>query len=408
VSPRSRRPRRRLSALVVNYNTGAFAEVAVASLRACWIDEGRHTDDLEIVVVDNASPIDQSASLERIEASGVRVIRSAENLGYSGGINLALSHTRGGPKDVVALLNPDLYFLPGSVENLVDYVAENADVGAADPRTYFDPGRVLHLPRNLLPTLREHVLTNFSMKSRAVLRAYTRRRARLAAEWWTATEPIDTDMLSGCCVFLRREVIDRLGGVLMDERFPLYFEDTDLFRRLRALDLRVVHQVRAEVLHHWSRSSGIGAAFEGEPRRRQRIAEREYFRKYYGPLGERFAAWLTRKGHEWGASAVSLHQCEDLGLVVDPPRISWRGERDFVIEVGLLDNWILSAGVVGRGDGWRCPPDAWDWWFEGAYFLRALDREDGSLLGAWSLVKATPGRTHPLPAPMPLREEVVR
>ncbi|MBI1382795.1 MAG: glycosyltransferase [Planctomycetaceae bacterium] len=156
MSPGPTRPRRRLSAMVVNYNTGAFAEVAIASLRVEWRREGRHMDDLEIVLVDNNSPQDQSEFLERIEASGVTVLRSKDNLGYAGGMNLAFEHTCGEPTDIVALLNPDLYFLPGSIAALMDYVAENPDVGAADPRTYFDPGKRLQLPRNLLPTLFEH------------------------------------------------------------------------------------------------------------------------------------------------------------------------------------------------------------------------------------------------------------
>ena len=385
--------------MVVNYNTGAFAEVAIASLRVEWRREGRHMDDLEIVLVDNNSPIDQEEFLARIEATGVTVLRSPENLGYAGGMNLAFAETSGEGSDIVALLNPDLYFLPGSIAALMDYVADNPDVGAADPRTFFDPGKRLQLPRNLLPTLYEHAFANLSLRFPPVLRAYSRRRQRLAAQWWTSAEPIDADMLSGCCVFLRREVITRLG-FLMDDRFPLYFEDTDLFRRIARLGLRVVHQVRAEVLHHWSRSSGIGAAFEGEPRRRQLLAETAYFKKYYGALGARVAGWITKKGMEWGARGGSrLHECRELGPVADPPRLEFGRHCAYVMEVGLAPSWLLSAGMVGEGSEWTCPMDTWEWWFEGRYFLRVIDLETREVLGAWSFLKCVHGRNDPLPNP---------
>ena len=59
-------------------------------------------------------------------------------------------------------------------------------------------------------------------------------------QWWSAKEPIETEMLSGCCLFMRRAVVEELGYV-MDPRYPLYFEDTDLFRTLRKMGYKVVH-----------------------------------------------------------------------------------------------------------------------------------------------------------------------
>src|SRR6185503_5362113 len=128
-----------LAALIVNYNTGSYAECCIESLLHEWRREGRARDKLSIVLVDNASPVPQEEYLKRIEALGVEVIRADDNLGYARGMNLAYAHTQGAAGDVVAILNPDLHFLPGTVGTLLDYVLDNPRVGVVDPATSVDP-----------------------------------------------------------------------------------------------------------------------------------------------------------------------------------------------------------------------------------------------------------------------------
>src|SRR6185436_8216784 len=63
-----------LAALIVNYNTGSYAECCVESLLVEWARDGRAREKLQIVLVDNASPEPQQQYLARIEALGVKVI----------------------------------------------------------------------------------------------------------------------------------------------------------------------------------------------------------------------------------------------------------------------------------------------------------------------------------------------
>ncbi|MCZ6597173.1 MAG: glycosyltransferase [Planctomycetota bacterium] len=388
---------RKLSALVVNYETGAFAERCVESLLREWSREGRDADRLEIVVVDNASPTDQGPHLERIGSLGATVVRSPENLGYAGGMNLALSRTDGGPLDVVAVLNPDLHFLPGSVRVLMDYLAEHPECGVVAPRATIDPGGVIHLPKNALATLAEELRAFGARISPLLCRAYSRRRLRAAIPWWTASEPLVTDMLSGCCLFLRRDVIAELPA-LMDERFPLYYEDTDLFRTLHRLGHTVVQHTGASILHHWSRSSGIGESFAGEPQRRYAESRRAYYRKHYGPLGLSVVQALDWLSERWPKRAMHrpMHRLEPLGALAEPIELRLPRRCRFLVEIAMHPDWLLAAGILGEGDRWTCPPAAWEWFFRGDYFARALDLDTHAVLGAWSFQKTTAGRDRPV------------
>lgn len=388
---------RRLAALVVNYDSGPFAARCVESLVREWEREDRDPRRLDVVVIDNASPRDQEPYLRRVEAAGATVIRSRENHGYAGGINRCFERTQGGPDDVVAVLNPDLCFLPGNLATLMGYLAEHPECGVVAPRATIDPDFRLGLPKNALPTLLEEVRVLATQISPRLCRAYSRRRLRYSLPWWAAEEPLVTDMLSGCCLFLRRGVALELGQV-MDERFPLYYEDTDLFRELDERGYTIVQHVGTTVLHHWSRSSGFGEAFLGEPMRRFRLSRAAYFRKYYGPLGAAFVALVDRIAECWPSrfSHRPMHPLTSFGLVAEPPELRFGRSASYVIEIAMRPNWQLAVGVLGEGDRWVCPPETWQWFFDCDYFLRALERDTGRLLGAWHLRKTTPGRAEPL------------
>ena len=63
----------KLAALMVNYNTGSYALCCVESLIHEWEREGRSRDKLQIVCIDNASPMEQEPHLTQMEELGVEV-----------------------------------------------------------------------------------------------------------------------------------------------------------------------------------------------------------------------------------------------------------------------------------------------------------------------------------------------
>ncbi len=386
----------RVAALIVNYNTGSYAVCCVESLLAEWEREGRAREKLEIVCVENESPEDQTPHLAELEELGVKVVHAGENLGYARGINLAWDEAATRARaDVVAILNPDLHFLPGTLETLIDYVMDHPECGAVDPSACIDALGVFNLPRNILPTPSEHWRITLAQMSPFFARAYSRHRLKKSLPWWTSPEPLQTNMLSGCCVFMRREVVEELGQP-MDPRYPLYFEDTDLFRTLRSKGYTVVHHTGAKILHHWSRSAKVGGAFADEPTRRHEISRDEYYKKFYGPLGRLAFGSMNSLAARWPRQRLgrSMMPLEDLGEVTEPVEIQLPRACRYLIEVAIHPTFIICCGVFGEGDRWVCPADAWEWLFKLEYYARALDRDTGEVLGGWRFTKVPHGRDH--------------
>lgn len=391
----------RLTACLVNFDSGPYAVACVESLIADWLRSGWAREDLEVIVVDNASQRDQEAALTSLHAIGAKVIRSQENLGYSGGINLAYGASSNGsaqtPNDCVAILNADIIFMPGSVQALVDYVRSQHRCGAVDARASIDPDGSLLLPINIVPTLGEQLWVMAARHLQRYARSYAEKRRQLSMPYWIATEPIKVSMLSGCCLFMRREVVEQLGTPL-DARYPLYFEDTDLFRQLEARGYELVHHGGAKILHHWSRSAGVGGQGQGETLRRFHASRRLYFKKFFGWRGGCGLSLIDGIAKCMPKSRVAepIHPLQDLGPVEQPPTISFPSDVRYVLEFSPEPKWIVGMGILGQGRAWTPAPATWEWFFQTETFVRGFDLDTGARLGAWRFQKTSPGRERPL------------
>jgi hypothetical protein len=257
-----------------------------------------------------------------------------------------------------------------------------------DPATYVDPLGAIHLPPNHLPTPYEELQIVLANLSTAFARHYARRRLEKCLRWWTAREPFVADMLSGCCLFLRRAVIEELGHV-MDPRYPLYYEDTDLFRTLEARGYRVVHHAGARVLHHWSRSACMPGPEDDRVYTRYENSRRAYFRKFHGPLGRALFALAHLVLRHWPKAWLGrpIHRLVPLGPQEGPPVLRLPRACSHLVEISVHPSFLIASGAFGRGDQWVCPPEAWEWFFPANYVARVLDLETLEVIAAFTFQK---------------------
>ncbi|MGY6554152.1 MAG: glycosyltransferase family 2 protein [Wenzhouxiangella sp.] len=217
----------RVTALIVNYNSGPWLERCIRALR------GRHGLLPVIEVVDNDS---QDGSAERLPSfEGVRVRQSPRNLGFARGVNTA---ARAAHSEYLLIINPDCLLLPDSLEQLIAELDEHPAAGMVSGRIFDMAGNEQRGSRRVLPTRRRIV--------GEVLSAWlggTRERVDLletpAPEQAEAVEAV-----SGACMLIRRAAFLEVGG--LDKHYPMHFEDVDLMARLREAGWQI--RLRPEVI----------------------------------------------------------------------------------------------------------------------------------------------------------------
>ncbi|MGD9548969.1 MAG: glycosyltransferase family 2 protein [Candidatus Krumholzibacteriia bacterium] len=253
-----------LSVVIVNWNTCGLLRDCLASLPAATAGLA-----VEILVVDNASQDGTAAMIGR-EFPHVRLLEAGGNLGFARANNLALPRTAG---DMVLLLNPDTVCPPGSVTRLFAFMHRHPGAGAAGPRLVDAEDRPT-LSFGFFPRLRDHWL-GFLDPRRLWLRGPLARRIVVAPSRSEPSHPVD--YVVGACLLMRRHALDRVGP--LDERFFLYFEETDWCYRARAAGLEIWFCGEAEVRHLEGAAAGSVSGFSA---RQFQLSYRLFVAKHYG------------------------------------------------------------------------------------------------------------------------------
>lgn len=273
-----------LSVVIVNWNTADLLRRCLASLPAACAGL-----DHEVLVVDNASR-DGSAALVRAEFPGAALLEAGANRGFAGGNNLALPRCRGA---FVLLLNPDTVCPPGSLARLVAFARGREQLGAAGP-LLTDADGTPTISWGWFPAARHHWL-GFLDPAR-----------KLGGPFWgervvcvpARGEPSrEVDYVAGACLLMPRAALAEVGP--LDERFFLYFEETDWCRRAKDAGLQVWYCAEAEVVHLEGRAAATVSEFS---LRQFQLSYRLYLRKHHG-RGREYEVRLAQ-ACEYGLKAL--------------------------------------------------------------------------------------------------------
>jgi len=229
----------RVTGCIVTYNNIHTIEDTVSSVLA-------QTTGLafQLYIVDNHSA-DGTAQFVRERFPEIILLEREENAGFGAGHNVLLPLLK---SDYHVIINPDVLLRENAVGEITAFLQQNADIGMVSPKILdLQSGKeqVLGKRDPTLPFLLASRLRSRHKPPGWLMRKYAMRDR-------PPDEVYDIENASGCFFVIRTALFQKIGG--FDEHFFLYFEDSDLTRRVRA-EQRAVYYPQAAVYHKWNRGS---------------------------------------------------------------------------------------------------------------------------------------------------------
>jgi len=226
-----------------------------------------------MIVVDNGS-LDGSVARLREEFRDVVYLENKENLGFAGGNNGGIRYALEHGADYVLLLNNDTVVEEGFLDALVQAAEKHDEEIPLSPP--FSKGEERHPPflkggkggfewlssSEKIGVVGPKIYSGLPGSS--ILweagggidwlhgKAYHAGFEETDVGQWDGVR--DVDYVSGCAMLIKREVLEKVG--LLDERFFLYYEETDFCARVREKGYRIVFVPDARIWHKESNTTG--------------------------------------------------------------------------------------------------------------------------------------------------------
>lgn len=189
---------------------------------------------IEIIVADDASS-DETQSVFSNRIPGLQYLRNNRNLGFLRNCNAAAENARG---RALVFLNNDTVVLPGWLDELIGTLEGDSRIGIVGSKLLYPDGR---LQESGCIIWRDGSGWQYGHRGDPQRSEYNYMR--------------DVDYCSGASLAISRALWDELGG--FDTYYDVaYYEDTDLYFRIRSRGLRSVVQPLSALIHFEGVSSG--------------------------------------------------------------------------------------------------------------------------------------------------------
>lgn len=237
----------KVAIIIVNWNGWKDSLECLESLR------GVKHPDFSVYMVDNGSADGSQSKLADFKSStfGYQLIQNSANLGFAGGNNVGIKKALEDGAEFILLLNNDTIVSPNFLALLVSAANSDSAIGIVGPKIYFSEGitAVAGLQRIWFGGGKLNWL-----KTRGYHLDYDRTDTLSQS---ASDEILNTDYITGCCMLVKREAIEKIG--LLSEDYFLYYEDVDWCLRVRQAGYKIAYVPGAFIWHKISRSANAGS-----------------------------------------------------------------------------------------------------------------------------------------------------
>lgn len=240
----------RILTIILNYRTPDLTvQAARSALRDMQALGG------EVVIVDNASGDGSYEMLIRAVAEWdagdrLRVVQSPVNGGFGAGNNIGmrLGLSDGTQPEFFYLLNSDAWPDPGAVQALVDVMQAHPRAGLAGSHIR-GTDDVDHCTVFRFPSI------TGELEGAARTGLITRMFPNSVVPMQIPTQTTKVDWTAGASLMIRAEMLNEIG--LFDERFFLYYEETELCHRAKRAGWDTYYVPASRTVHLGSASTGL-------------------------------------------------------------------------------------------------------------------------------------------------------
>ena len=220
-----------ISIVIVNYNSYDYLDNCLKSINNSCLDNIK----IETIIINNNY---SNLVLKNIYKDlNIKIIEISKNIGYSKAINIGVNQSK---YSTIITMNPDVVIYNDTILNMYNYLNQNNNVGVLGCKVLNTDKSFQLSSRRKIPSLSIIFPYLFKFHYLGVTNNYNYMKL-------SKNKIHSVDSVSGAFMMFSKKIYQLVDG--FDERFFLYFEDTDFCLKVSNIGYDVIYYPFSKIIH---------------------------------------------------------------------------------------------------------------------------------------------------------------